>query len=116
METAMSNRSGKFFTCFAAALAVTVLSTELSLAEDAPQTGMDPKFMEMLSSFQKKALEASEAIAQNMKKAPETAKNGTDQTPGVENGMDQARKLMESLAEFQKKAFGPAASDNPSAK
>jgi hypothetical protein len=51
-----------------------------------------------------------------MKKAPETAKNGTDQTPGLENGMDQARKLMESLAEFQKKAFGPAASDNPSAK
>lgn len=112
----MSNRSGKIFTCFAAALAVTVLSTELSLAGDAPQTGMDAKFMEMLSSFQKKALEASEAIAQNMKKAPETAKNGTDQTPGLENGMDQARKLMESLAEFQKKAFGPGASDNPSAK
>ena len=69
----MSNRSGKIFTCFAAALAVTVLSTEFTRAEDAPQTGMDPKFMEMLSSFQKKALEASEAIAQNMK-APETAK------------------------------------------
>ena len=111
----MSNRSGKIFTCFAAALAATVLSTELSLAEDAPQTGMDPKFMEMLSSFQKKALEASEAIAQNMK-AAETAKNGTDQTPGLENGMDQARKLMESLAEFQKKAFGTTASDKPSAK
>ena len=110
----MSNRSGKIFTCFAAALAVTVLSIELGLAEDAPQTGMDPKFIEMLSSFQKKALEASEAIAQNMKKAPET--NGTDQTPGLENGMDQARKLMESLAEFQKKAFGTAASDKPNAK
>ena len=112
----MSNRSGKILTCFAAALAVTALSTQLSLAEEAPQTGMDPKFMEMLSSFQKKALEASEAIAQNMKKDSETAKNGTDQTPGLENGMDQARKLMGSLAEFQKKAFGAAASDKPSAK
>ena len=112
----MSNRSGKIFTCFAAALAVTVLSTELSLAEEAPQMGMDPKFMEMLSSFQKKALEASEAIVQNMKKDSETAKNGTDQTPGAENGMDQARKLMDSLAEFQKKAFGTTASDKPSAK
>src|SRR5262245_28928107 len=112
----MRNRSGKIFTCFAAALAVTVLSTDFARAEDAPQTGMDPKFMEMLSSFQKKALEASEAIAENMKKAPETSKNSTDQTPGLENGMDQARKLMESLAEFQKKAFGTAASDKPSAK
>src|SRR5262249_1927225 len=112
----MSNRSGRIFTCFAAALAVTVLSTELSLAEDAPQTGMDPRLMEMLSSFQKKSLEASEAIAHNMKKTPEADKNGTDQTPGLENGMDQARKLMESLAEFQKKAFGTAASDKPSAK
>ena len=112
----MSNRSGKIFTCFAAVLAVTLLSNEFSHAEDAPQTGMDPKFMEMLSTFQKKALEASEAITQNMKKGTETAKNGTDQTPGLENGMDQARKLMESLAEFQKKAFGTAASDKPSAK
>jgi hypothetical protein len=57
-------------------------------------------------------LEASESIAQNMKKAPETAKNGTDQTPGL----DQARKLMESLAESQKNAFGTAASDKTGAK
>ena len=68
------------------------------------------------ATLQLRALEASEAIAQNMKKAPETSQNGTDQTPSLENGMDQARKLMESLAEFQKKAFGPAASDKPSAK
>jgi hypothetical protein len=112
----MSNRSGKIFMCFAAVLAATALSTQLSVAEDAPQFGMDPKFMDMLSTFQKKALEASEAITQNMKKAPETSKNGTDQSPGLENGMDQARKLMESLAEFQKKAFGTAASDNPTPK
>jgi len=77
---------------------------------------MDPKLIEMLSSFQKKASEASEAIIQNMKKGSETATNGPDQTPGLDNGMDQARKLMESLAEFQKKAFGTADSDNPSKK
>jgi hypothetical protein len=112
----MSSRSRKIITCLAAALAVTVLSTEFSLAADAPQSGMDPKFIEMLSSFQKKASEASEAIIQNMKKGSETATNGTDQTPGLDNGMDQARKLMESLAEFQKKAFGTADSDNPSKK
>jgi hypothetical protein len=106
----------KIFTCFAAALSVVVFTTELSLAEDGPQIRMDPKFMEMLSSFQKKASEASEAITQNKKKGSETTKDSTDQGAGRDKSLDQAYKLMESLADFQKKAFGTAASDNPKTK
>jgi len=92
----MANRYTKGFTCFASALAFVMFSTAASVAEDAPQIKMDTQFLDMLSTFQKKAAEASEAIIQNMKDA---SKN-TDQST------DQARKFLESLSNFQKKAFG----------
>jgi len=90
----MVNCSTKVFTCFAAALAVVVFSTGASVAEDAPQIKMDTQVLEMLSTFQKKAAEASEAIMQNKQSA------------------DQAQKFLESLSNFQKKAFGTTDSGN----
>jgi hypothetical protein len=101
----MGNRSTKAFTCFAAALAALVLSTNLSVAEEGPQI-INPQFLEMLSTFQKKAAEASEAIMQNMKDASKNA----------EQSADQAQKFMESLSDFQKKAFGTTDSDNQNSK
>ncbi len=98
----MANRPTKGFTCFAAALAVVMFSIGASVAEDAPQIKMDTQFLEMLSTFQKNAVEASEAIMQNMKDASKNA----------EQSADQAQKFLESLSNFQKKAFGTTESGN----
>jgi phage gp29-like protein len=98
----MANRSSKGFTCFAAVLAAVMFSTGASVAEDAPQIEMDTQLLEMLSTFQKQAAEASEAIIQNMKDASKNA----------EQSADQAQKFLESLSSFQKKAFGMTDSGN----
>jgi predicted RNA-binding protein Jag len=95
-EIQMANRYTKGFTCFAAALAFVMFSTAASVAEDAPQIKMDTQFLDMLSTFQKKAAEASEAIIQNKKDASKNADQSTD----------QAQNFLESLSNFQKKAFG----------
>ena len=97
----MANRSSKAFTCFAAALAVVVVWTGASVAEDAPTNKMDTQFLETLSTFQKKAAEASDAIMQNMKGASKNA----------DQSADQAQKFLESLSNFQKKAFGTTANE-----
>jgi hypothetical protein len=99
-EIQMANCSSKVFTCFAAALAVVVVSTGASVAEDAPTNKMDTQLLETLSTFQKKAAEASEAIIQNM-----GASKNADQSA------DQAQKFLESLSNFQKKAFGTTANE-----
>ena len=104
----MERRSTRTLFRFAAALAVLILSTELGTAEDGAQMKMDPKLMEMFSTLQKKAIETSDAIVQNMLKASDTSTNSisADRSPGLEMNMDGAHKFIESLSRFQMKGSG----------
>jgi hypothetical protein len=105
-EISMKTRSTKPFTCLIAALAVVVLSSELSFAEDNFPKGMDPKFVEMFSTLQKRAAEANDAFIRNIAKGSDIEKNGTPAGHGADLQMDKASKFIESLSDFQKKAFG----------
>jgi hypothetical protein len=92
----MSNRSKKALTCLATALSVIMLSTGLGAAEDGPQMKMDPRFMEMLSSYQK----AVETTEKNLDQACSKVKSDD---PGALACL-QRQVLKDSLSSSQKKS------------